>query len=564
MAQSVIVELRDGSAVAFVKGSAESIRKICLPNSLPESYDEEVKRCSSEGIYQLSMGFKILSKSKIRDYPREEIERDLTFAGVLNFKNMLRDEASDMIQQLKEGDVDSIMVTGDSLLTGIHIAKECGMIRTDQKAILAVNIAISGAIVWMDEFDNNFELPPLQELKLHPELALCMSGTTWSTILQNNRDDALELVEHVRVYGRCTPNDKVSVVSTLIDKGYITSMCGDGGNDCGALKTAHVGIALSDAEASIVSPFTSLDKSIMSIVDVLKEGRCALASAFASYKYMIMYGQIQTINQIICAYFQITFAEWCWIFIDGFWVLSLAFTLPLAKAAKVLAPERPTSSLLGAYTMSSVLGVLILNLSFTALAMASLFHQDWYQCRKYSGIDVSNVLVIGDNYEASVLFLVVGYQFVGSAMTYNFGYNFRQGWFQNRAFVYLALAFTVLHFYATLVPGSVSCIFRVNCSNENVVRTITSATLRPIGNFFNSTVMPISFRRELVVIMFLNAVTIMSYDYFIVNGIGKQYGRRLKKQRQQQQQLQPQNTNNKYQDFVYDSNELELTGNDII
>jgi len=98
----------------------------------------------------------------------------------------------------------------------------------------------------------------------------------------------VQLVEHIRVYGRCTPNDKVSVVSALIDKGYITSMCGDGGNDCGALKTAHVGIALSDAEASIVSPFTSLDKSITSIVDVLKEGRCALASAFASYKYMIM------------------------------------------------------------------------------------------------------------------------------------------------------------------------------------------------------------------------------------------------------------------------------------
>lgn len=65
---------------------------------------------------------------------------------------------------------------------------------------------------------------------------------------------------------------------------------GDGGNDCGALKAAHVGIALSDAEASVVAPFTSLDKTITSVTDVLKEGRCALASAFASYKYMLMYG----------------------------------------------------------------------------------------------------------------------------------------------------------------------------------------------------------------------------------------------------------------------------------
>jgi P-type E1-E2 ATPase len=46
-----------------------------------------------------------------------------------------------------------------------------------------------------------------------------------------------------------------------------------GGNDCGALKAAHVGIALSEAEASVVSPFTSRSKSPQSVVDLLKEGK---------------------------------------------------------------------------------------------------------------------------------------------------------------------------------------------------------------------------------------------------------------------------------------------------
>ena len=63
---------------------------------------------------------------------------------------------------------------------------------------------------------------------------------------------------------------------------------GDGGNDVGALKTAHVGVALADNEASIVAPFTSIDKDIASVIEVLREGRCCLASAFSSYKFMIM------------------------------------------------------------------------------------------------------------------------------------------------------------------------------------------------------------------------------------------------------------------------------------
>jgi magnesium-transporting ATPase (P-type) len=159
-----------------------------------------------------------------------------------------------------------------------------------------------------------------------------------------------------------SPLHKVSVVSTFVEMGHITAMVGDGGNDCGALKAAHVGVALSDSEASIVSPFTSLDKAIDSVVDVLLEGRCALASALASYKYILMYGQIEGFDNLIMAFFRVNLTEYAWAFMDGLWVIGMSFTLPLAKAARRLAKTRPTSSVLSPITVASFSGVLAFNL----------------------------------------------------------------------------------------------------------------------------------------------------------------------------------------------------------
>jgi cation-transporting ATPase 13A3/4/5 len=85
---------------------------------------------------------------------------------------------------------------------------------------------------------------------------------------------------------------------------------------------------------------------------------------------MIMYGQLETINQIINAYFSITFGEWCWVFMDGIWVITLSFCLSLARPAEKLAKVRPPSSLFGAYTLGSVLGLLTIDFIFMVIALA--------------------------------------------------------------------------------------------------------------------------------------------------------------------------------------------------
>ncbi len=61
----------------------------------------------------------------------------------------------------------------------------------------------------------------------------------------------------------------MKVVTLHRDRGLVVGMCGDGGNDCGALRSAHAGLALSEAEASVVSPFTSKSKSVFSFTHLL-------------------------------------------------------------------------------------------------------------------------------------------------------------------------------------------------------------------------------------------------------------------------------------------------------
>eukprot|EP00808_Paulinella_micropora_P009157 g5379.t1 len=330
------------------------------------------------------------------------------------------------------------------------------------------------------------------------------------------------LLSSIRIFGRMTPADKVSVVQHYVNNGWITLFCGDGGNDCGALRTAHVGVALSSAEASVVSPFTALDKSCQAVVQVLLEGRCALSAAFSSYKYMIMYGQVETINQMAAAFLFISFTEWCWVFMDGVWVVAMAFALPLATPPAQLADSRPTASLLGPYTLTSFLGILAINFAFLCISLGFLFDQDWFACRKwtiadkFAGLSVANA--IGDNYETSVIFIISGWQYVASAMAFNFGGKHRSAWLANHRFVLLVVMFALMHVVITLVPGHLSCVFRVNCDNENVVPFIISMGKLPIQNRWNTTVMPVPFRWLLLLLIVVNTALVMLWERVVIYG----------------------------------------------
>jgi len=73
-------------------------------------------------------------------------------------------------------------------------------------------------------------------------------------------------------------------------------MCGDGANDCGALRTAHAGISLSEAEASVVSPFTSKTPNISCVPQVI---RLVFPAVTAGLEYREMPGNLTAVLETL-------------------------------------------------------------------------------------------------------------------------------------------------------------------------------------------------------------------------------------------------------------------------
>ena len=73
-----------------------------------------------------------------------------------------------------------------------------------------------------------------------------------------------------QIFARMSPDEKHELVEKLQSIDYCCGFCGDGANDCGALKAADVGISLSEAEASVAAPFTSRIFDISCVPEVIR------------------------------------------------------------------------------------------------------------------------------------------------------------------------------------------------------------------------------------------------------------------------------------------------------
>ncbi|KAJ1979257.1 hypothetical protein H4R34_002902, partial [Dimargaris verticillata] len=306
----------------FVKGSFEKVRDLAQPTTIPSDYDEITAQLARQGCYVLAMAHRDLGSvdpASLSHWSRDRMEEEIALVGLVLFKNNLKPDTADAIAELKQGSTRTVMITGDTALTGVFIARACGLAPANDRMLLGDVNAKQGDVAWTD-VDTNEPVDLHQALlQAHQDpqrdVELAVTGKAFNIMMA--RDQIREYLLNIRVFARMTPQDKVDCVQLHMERG-ITAMCGDGGNDCGALRAAHVGLALSEAEASIVSPFSTSVRSIYSCVELMRQGRAALATSFAGYKYLILYGQTMAMMKTFTFYFSTSISQALWIVVDAF------------------------------------------------------------------------------------------------------------------------------------------------------------------------------------------------------------------------------------------------------
>ena len=272
--------------------------------------------------------------------------------------------------------------------------------------------------------------------------ALCASG-------------AMErLLPLTRIWARTKPDDKTNIINRHIGRALIVSMAGDGGNDCGALRTAHAGLALSEAEASVVSPFTSKSGSIRSVVDVLCEGRGALATAFGSFKFLLMYGLFFSVLKLASFYFGVILCNTLYLLIDILTVIGLTGTMPLSLPLPDLADARPPASLLGKRTLLSLASAFLINFIFFCIQMAVMSHDPEYVPWPSELAAGGDWWTLGDNWECTTLFASIYLPFIACAVAFTLGGQFRRPLLSNVPFSLVALSLYILATLLLVLPSS--------------------------------------------------------------------------------------------------------------
>ena len=253
------------------------------------------------------------------------------------------------------------------------------------------------------------------------------------------------ILRYCSVYARCSPDNKTQLIHSLQKEGFMVLMCGDGANDCGALKIADVGVSLSQEEASIAAEFTSINPDISCIINILKEGKCALVTSIEIFKYMIAFSLTEYFAMTLMMFSGTFLTDGECIIIDLFISLPLCSLLPLIPSHDKLTFHKPYCKLASFPIAISVFIQVLINFLFQIGGLYSLNfffpkkeikNEIYWNCSKSPKTYEDNCI------QNSVLFLVSYPQFLFVGLVLITGAPFKKNIYSNIIlFIYIIIVF---------------------------------------------------------------------------------------------------------------------------
>eukprot|EP00927_Polykrikos_kofoidii_P070684 TRINITY_DN67092_c0_g1_i1.p1 TRINITY_DN67092_c0_g1~~TRINITY_DN67092_c0_g1_i1.p1 ORF type:complete len:1491 (-),score=364.92 TRINITY_DN67092_c0_g1_i1:51-4337(-) len=242
----------------FTKGSPEVVGTLLA--SKPDWYDATYRTMSEKGQRVLALAYRQLSTDlgvakELAKRPREEGETEMTLAGLIAFKCETRKDSHLVIRALRDSAHDCVMLTGDAPLTALSVAQEVGITSKEpHKGIMLSEKEEGEGLEWRPALSSaaafegfkraDFDPSDIPKLAEHHDLIITgkaleqVFASSWSQAAQDQ-------LHHVCIFARLSPAHKEKVIKAVGRSQKVsTLMCGDGGNDVGALKEADVGLAL--------------------------------------------------------------------------------------------------------------------------------------------------------------------------------------------------------------------------------------------------------------------------------------------------------------------------------
>ena len=195
-----------------------------------------------------------------------QIHEDTVIIGFVGIRDDVRPEAREAIAAVQHAGIQVVMITGDRLGTAVAIAKDAGLLKTED------DIALTSG--------------QLNEL---------------------SDDEVKEIIPRIRVIARALPTDKSRMVRLCQEMNLVVGMTGDGVNDSPALKRADVGFAMGSGTeaAKEAGKIVILDDNFKSIKDAIWYGRTIYHNILKFCKFQLVINVAAVVVSAIAPFFGI-------------------------------------------------------------------------------------------------------------------------------------------------------------------------------------------------------------------------------------------------------------------